>query len=74
MCPSIAGNSFLFFFFADLQGIHSIVGSVGIDMGVVTTPQLHWMVRARNKGMKGSELDYIEQLSSSFRLSFKMLI
>ncbi|KAK4770353.1 hypothetical protein SAY87_030885 [Trapa incisa] len=49
------------------QGIHSIVGSVGIDMGVVTTPQLHWMVRARNKGMKGSELDYFEQLSSSFR-------
>ncbi|OWM64099.1 hypothetical protein CDL15_Pgr018670 [Punica granatum] len=49
------------------QGIHSIVGSVGSDMGVVTTPQLHWMVRARNKGMKGSELEYFEQLSSSFR-------
>lgn len=37
-------------------------------MGVLTTPQLHWMVRARNKGLKASEQDYFEQLSSSFRL------
>lgn len=49
------------------QGINSILGAVAIDMGIVTTPQLHWMVRARNKGVKASELDYFEQLSSSFR-------
>ncbi|KAK3434701.1 hypothetical protein EUGRSUZ_D02153 [Eucalyptus grandis] len=49
------------------QGINSIVGSAAIDMGILTTPQLHWMVRARNKGMKASERDYSEQLSSSFR-------
>ncbi|KAM4073566.1 hypothetical protein ACB094_10G029200 [Castanea mollissima] len=49
------------------QGISSILGAVAIDMGIVTTPQLHWMVRARNKGVKASELDYFEQLSSSFR-------
>ncbi|XP_030524591.1 phosphoacetylglucosamine mutase isoform X1 [Rhodamnia argentea] len=49
------------------QGINSIVGSAAIDMGILTTPQLHWMVRARNKGMKASERDYFEQLSSSFR-------
>lgn len=49
------------------QGISSILGAVAIDMGIVTTPQLHWMVRARNKGTKSSELDYFEQLSSSFR-------
>ncbi|KAJ4959399.1 hypothetical protein NE237_026510 [Protea cynaroides] len=48
------------------QGVNSIVGSVAIDMGVLTTPQLHWMVRSRNKGMKVSELDYFEQLSNSF--------
>ncbi|KAK2971725.1 hypothetical protein RJ640_004019 [Escallonia rubra] len=49
------------------QGISSIVGASAIVMGVLTTPQLHWMVRAKNKGMKASELDYFEQLSSSFR-------
>uniref|UniRef100_A0A5B7A8T5 Phosphoacetylglucosamine mutase n=1 Tax=Davidia involucrata TaxID=16924 RepID=A0A5B7A8T5_DAVIN len=49
------------------QGISSVVGAVANDMGVLTTPQLHWMVRARNKGMKASELDYFDQLSSSFR-------
>ncbi|XP_062146160.1 phosphoacetylglucosamine mutase [Alnus glutinosa] len=49
------------------QGISSILGAVAIDKGIVTTPQLHWMVRARNQGKKSSELDYFEQLSSSFR-------
>nr|GEU33568.1 phosphoacetylglucosamine mutase [Tanacetum cinerariifolium] len=49
------------------QGICSIIGAVPIDMGVVTTPQLHWMVRARNKDLKASELDYFDQLSTSFR-------
>ncbi|KAJ4845188.1 hypothetical protein Tsubulata_037679 [Turnera subulata] len=49
------------------QGINSIAGSLATDMGLVTTPQLHWIVRARNKGLKATELDYFEQLSSSFR-------
>ncbi|KAG7952449.1 hypothetical protein I3843_12G059600 [Carya illinoinensis] len=49
------------------QGISSILGVAAIDMGIVTTPQLHWMVRTRNKGLKAHELDYFEQLSSSFR-------
>ncbi|KAM7461788.1 hypothetical protein LguiA_029909 [Lonicera macranthoides] len=49
------------------QGISSIIGAVAIDMGVLTTPQLHWMVRATNKNTKASELDYFDQLSSSFR-------
>lgn len=51
-----------------MKGVTSIVGAVAMDMGILTTPQLHWMVRARNKGMKASEQDYFEQLSSSFRL------
>ncbi|KAH1205606.1 Phosphoacetylglucosamine mutase [Glycine max] len=50
-----------------VEGVTSIVGAVATDMGILTTPQLHWMVRARNKGMKASEQDYFEQLSSSFR-------
>ncbi|GKU95699.1 hypothetical protein SLEP1_g9028 [Rubroshorea leprosula] len=49
------------------QGIKSVLGATALDMGVLTTPQLHWMVHARNKGMKATESDYFEQLSSSFR-------
>ncbi|GAV90135.1 PGM_PMM_IV domain-containing protein/PGM_PMM_I domain-containing protein/PGM_PMM_II domain-containing protein/PGM_PMM_III domain-containing protein [Cephalotus follicularis] len=49
------------------QGIGSVVGAVALDMGILTTPQLHWMVRARNKGMRATELDYFKQLSDSFR-------
>ncbi|OIS99780.1 PREDICTED: phosphoacetylglucosamine mutase [Nicotiana attenuata] len=49
------------------QGITSIVGAIGTDMGVVTTPQLHWMVRARNRGLEASESSYFHQLSTSFR-------
>ncbi|XP_004511763.1 phosphoacetylglucosamine mutase [Cicer arietinum] len=49
------------------QGVTSIAGAVASDMGILTTPQLHWMVRARNKGIKASEQDYFDQLSSSFR-------
>ncbi|XP_016201523.1 phosphoacetylglucosamine mutase [Arachis ipaensis] len=49
------------------EGVASIVRAVAMDLGILTTPQLHWMVRARNKGMKASEQDYVEQLSSSFR-------
>ncbi|XP_068304986.1 phosphoacetylglucosamine mutase [Pyrus communis] len=49
------------------QGISSILGAVSHDLGILTTPQLHWMVRARNKGLKVSDIDYFKQLSSSFR-------
>lgn len=51
-----------------LKGINSVIGAVAIDMGILTTPQLHWMVRNRNKGMRSSESDYMEQLAKSFRL------
>lgn len=51
-----------------MKGVTSIAGAVASDMGILTTPQLHWMVRARNKGIKASEQDYFDQLSSSFRL------
>ncbi|CAM8992369.1 unnamed protein product [Rhodiola kirilowii] len=49
------------------QGISSIVNARYEDMGVLTTPTLHWMVQARNKGMGASENDYFQQLASSFR-------
>ncbi|CAN1150513.1 Phosphoacetylglucosamine mutase [Linum perenne] len=50
-----------------MKGIRSIVGASVVDMGIVTTPQLHWMVRAKNKGLKATQLDYFEQLLASFR-------
>lgn len=49
------------------QGISSIIGGVAIDVGILTTPQLHWMVRRKNKGKDVSEMNYFEQLSNSFR-------
>ncbi|XP_062189841.1 phosphoacetylglucosamine mutase isoform X2 [Phragmites australis] len=52
---------------AALQGINAIVGARAIDMGILTTPQLHWMVRSKNKGIKASESDYFTQLIDSFR-------
>ncbi|KAL6008246.1 hypothetical protein ACLOJK_033752 [Asimina triloba] len=47
-------------------GINAVIGAVAVDMGILTTPQLHWMVRSRNKGVKASESDYYAQLSNSF--------
>lgn len=55
------------------QGINSIVGALALDMGILTTPQLHWMVRARNKSMKATEADYYDQLSSSFRCFIELI-
>ncbi|XP_078445810.1 phosphoglucosamine mutase-like protein [Wolffia australiana] len=49
------------------MGIASVAGAVAIDMGILTTPQLHWMVRQRNRGWGSSEMDYFLQLSNSFR-------
>ncbi|KAL5551225.1 hypothetical protein UlMin_001401 [Ulmus minor] len=48
-------------------GIGSIIGAVAVDVGTLTTPQLHWMVRASNCSNQASEFDYLEQLSRSFR-------
>uniref|UniRef100_A0ACD5T6F2 Uncharacterized protein n=1 Tax=Avena sativa TaxID=4498 RepID=A0ACD5T6F2_AVESA len=49
------------------KGINAIVGSVALDMGILTTPQLHWMVRNKNRGLKSSEVDYFTQITESFR-------
>ncbi|XP_010540770.1 PREDICTED: phosphoacetylglucosamine mutase [Tarenaya hassleriana] len=55
------------------EGVASITGSVMFDMGILTTPQLHWMVRARNKGLNATQNDYFEQLSSSFRCLMELI-
>lgn len=53
---------------AAIQGIGAVKGVVAVDMGILTTPQLHWMVRSRNKGMPATESDYYVQLSSSVKI------
>lgn len=55
------------------QGVASIVKANAKDRGVLTTPQLHWMVRARNKGLEASEHNYFAQLSSSFRYLVELI-
>lgn len=55
------------------QGINSIIGAIYHDMGILTTPQLHWMVRARNMGMNSTEQDYFEQLSHSYRCLVELI-
>ncbi|KAG2300238.1 hypothetical protein Bca52824_036710 [Brassica carinata] len=47
--------------------VSSVLGCVAVDKGVLTTPQLHWMVRAKNRGVKATESDYFESLSTSFK-------
>lgn len=49
------------------KGINAILGSVALDMGILTTPQLHWMVRNKNRGLKSTEADYFIQITDSFR-------
>ena len=56
--------------FDSMKGIDSIIGAVAQDMGILTTPQLHWMVHARNKGLESSELNYFNGLSNSFKLFY----
>ncbi|CAH8380966.1 unnamed protein product [Eruca vesicaria subsp. sativa] len=48
-------------------GVSSVLGCVAVDFGVLTTPQLHWMVRAKNRGLRASESDYFESLTASFK-------
>ncbi|CAI9095486.1 OLC1v1031451C2 [Oldenlandia corymbosa var. corymbosa] len=55
------------------QGVASIARATAVDMGVVTTPQLHWMVRAKNKCMEASEPNYYAQLSGSFRCLLELV-
>ncbi|KAH6810278.1 phosphoglucosamine mutase-like protein [Perilla frutescens var. frutescens] len=43
------------------------MGTTASDMGILTTPQLHWMVRAKNKGIEASEANYYDQILMSFR-------
>ncbi|KAJ4908127.1 Phosphoacetylglucosamine mutase [Raphanus sativus] len=46
-------------------GVSSVLGCVAVDKDLLTTPLLHWMVRAKNKGLNASKYDYFENLTTS---------
>ncbi|XP_073038429.1 phosphoacetylglucosamine mutase-like isoform X2 [Primulina eburnea] len=49
-------------------GATSIMGTIANDMGILTTPQLHWMVRSKNKGIEATKNSYYDQILVSYRL------
>lgn len=49
-----------------IQGVQAVGGCSAKDLGVLATPQLHWMVRCRNGGQDASEIGYFRQLSGAF--------
>lgn len=54
------------------QGVEAVLGVNPVVVDVLTTPQLHWMVRASNRGLGALELDYFMQLSHGFRCLLEM--
>lgn len=55
-----------------LQGVEAVAGVNVVVIGILTTPQLHWMVRACNRGLGASERDYFCELSHGFRCLLDM--
>eukprot|EP00249_Psilotum_nudum_P022881 c28675_g1_i2 orf=97-1878(+) len=54
------------------QGVEAVSGVVAILSGTLTTPQLHWMVCAVNRGVAFGESEYLLQLSDGFRLLLEL--
>ena len=50
-----------------LAGAQSLAGAVVEDLGVLTTPQLHWAVMRRNQGRSFAEGDYFSELAAATR-------
>lgn len=57
-----------------MKGVDAVQGVKAQDMGILTTPQLHWMVRAVNSGLPSLESDYFATLSQAFRYLFTMVL
>ena len=47
------------------------LGAEASQLGLLTTPQLHWMVQQTNSGLPATEEAYFETLASSFALLVK---
>ena len=50
-----------------VQGVEAVAGVEPLVLGILTTPQLHWMVRAHNQKAGSSEQDYYITISKGFR-------
>ena len=48
-----------------VEGVQALGGEV-VDYGVVTTPQLHWVVKRANEGKEATVDSYYKTLSSAF--------
>ena len=44
-----------------------VPGVAAVDLGVLTTPQLHWMVRSTNRGLPAQESDYYNALTRGYQ-------
>lgn len=53
---------------AALKGVEAVRGVQAQDMGILTTPQLHWMVRCSNRRVPATESDYFKTLSRAFSI------
>jgi phosphoacetylglucosamine mutase len=42
------------------------LGITPVTRGLLTTPQLHWMVRQHNRGLPCAEADYYAELAQGF--------
>ncbi|CAM6128767.1 unnamed protein product [Calypogeia fissa] len=49
------------------KGVETVHGVVAQEKGILTTPQLHWMVRAFNRVEVDTESQYYDTLSFAFR-------
>ncbi len=48
-----------------LAGAQALDGALVEDLGVLTTPQLHWAVMRRNQGRSSAEGDYFSELAAA---------
>ena len=51
---------------AAAAGVQSL-GVTAEMVGLLTTPQLHWMVRSRNAGRAWDEQAYLQELAGAFK-------
>ncbi len=51
---------------AACQGVEAVGGKAEVK-GLLTTPQLHWMIRQENKGLPSAESDYYKALAEAYR-------
>ena len=57
-----------------IQGVEAVGEVEAIVLSILTSPQLHWMVRASNLHVGASEQDYYTVISKGFRQAIKVFL